>query len=28
VMQRTDGNVQEIDSDPNKHFVMPLFYAP
>jgi putative hemolysin len=25
VMQRTNGNVQQIDSNPNKRFVMPLF---
>jgi hypothetical protein len=27
VMQTTNGNIQKIDSSPNKHFVMPLFYS-
>jgi Pectate lyase superfamily protein len=27
VMQSTNGNLQQIDSNPNKRFVMPLFYG-
>jgi Pectate lyase superfamily protein len=27
VMQTTNGSVREIESDPNKRFVMPLFYG-